>query len=83
MRVNCEIDFLDRKLVLACDDDFMQDFSGVRANDVSAEKGVMGGDKNTVHLVSASGVESWPELSKQEVAQRLMAELARRLGAKS
>ena len=53
------------------------------ANDVSAEKGVMGGDKNTVHLVSASGVESWPELSKQEVAQRLMAELARRLGAKS
>ena len=53
------------------------------ANDVSADKGVMGGDKNTVHLVSASGVESWPELSKQEVAQRLMAELARRLGAKS
>ena len=53
------------------------------ANDVSAEKGVMGGDKNTVHLVSASGVESWPELSKQDVAQRLMAELARRLGAKS
>jgi phosphopantothenoylcysteine decarboxylase / phosphopantothenate---cysteine ligase len=53
------------------------------ANDVSAEKGVMGGDKNTVHLVSASGVESWPELSKQDVAQRLLAELARRLGAKS
>jgi phosphopantothenoylcysteine decarboxylase/phosphopantothenate--cysteine ligase len=53
------------------------------ANDVSADKGVMGGDKNTIHLVSASGVESWPELSKQEVAQRLMAELARRLGAKS
>ncbi len=53
------------------------------ANDVSAEKGVMGGDKNTVHLVSASGVESWPELDKSEVARRLMEEFARRLGPKS
>jgi phosphopantothenoylcysteine decarboxylase/phosphopantothenate--cysteine ligase len=53
------------------------------ANDVSADKGVMGGDKNTVHLVSASGVESWPELDKAEVARRLMEDLARRLGAKA
>jgi phosphopantothenoylcysteine decarboxylase/phosphopantothenate--cysteine ligase len=53
------------------------------ANDVSAENGVMGGDKNTVHLVSASGVESWPELDKGEVARRLMEDFARRLGAKS
>ncbi len=53
------------------------------ANDVSAEKGVMGGDRNTVHLVSASGVESWPELDKSEVARRLMEDFARRLGAKS
>ncbi len=53
------------------------------ANDVSADKGVMGGDRNTVHLVSASGVESWPELDKSEVARRLMADFARRIGAKS
>ncbi len=53
------------------------------ANDVSADKGVMGGDKNTVHLVSAAGVESWPELDKQEVARRLMEDFTRRLGAKS
>lgn len=49
------------------------------ANDVSKERGVFGGDKNTVHLVSASGVESWGLLSKQDVAQRLMAQLAAQL----
>jgi phosphopantothenoylcysteine decarboxylase/phosphopantothenate--cysteine ligase len=47
------------------------------ANDVSAETGVMGGDSNTVHLVSASGVETWPTLSKTEVARKLV----ERLGA--
>src|SRR5262245_14691352 len=52
------------------------------ANDVSAEKGVMGSERNMVHLVSASGVESWPELDKREVARRLMEDFARRLGAK-
>jgi phosphopantothenoylcysteine decarboxylase/phosphopantothenate--cysteine ligase len=52
------------------------------ANDVSAEKGVMGGERNLVHLVSASGVESWPEMDKREVARRLMEDFARRLGAK-
>jgi phosphopantothenoylcysteine decarboxylase/phosphopantothenate--cysteine ligase len=53
------------------------------ANDVSADKGVMGGMRNTVHVVSASGVESWPELDKREVARRLMEDFARRLGAKA
>ncbi|MGL4525723.1 MAG: bifunctional phosphopantothenoylcysteine decarboxylase/phosphopantothenate--cysteine ligase CoaBC [Aestuariivirga sp.] len=46
------------------------------ANDVSAGKGVFGGDRNEVHLVSAAGVESWPNLSKAEVATRLMDRLA-------
>jgi len=49
------------------------------ANDVSPATGVMGGDANTVHLVSLQGVESWPILPKDEVAQRLVADLARRL----
>jgi phosphopantothenoylcysteine decarboxylase/phosphopantothenate--cysteine ligase len=48
----------------------------VVANDVSADKGVFGGDRNEVHLVSAAGVESWPSLSKAEVAARLMDRLA-------
>jgi phosphopantothenoylcysteine decarboxylase/phosphopantothenate--cysteine ligase len=50
------------------------------ANDVSASSGVFGGDRNTVHLVSKSGVEDWPAMSKQDVADRLMAKLAAMLG---
>jgi phosphopantothenoylcysteine decarboxylase/phosphopantothenate--cysteine ligase len=49
------------------------------ANDVSTASGVMGGDENTVHLVSAGGVETWPKLRKEDVARRLVTELARRL----
>lgn len=41
------------------------------ANDVSPESGVMGGDLNTVHLISESGQEDWPLLPKQAVAERL------------
>jgi phosphopantothenoylcysteine decarboxylase/phosphopantothenate--cysteine ligase len=51
------------------------------ANDVSAAGGVMGGDRNTVHLVTAQGVESWPTQSKDEVAWRLVARIAAALGA--
>ena len=46
------------------------------ANDVGAEGGVMGGDRNTVHLVSRQGVEDWPTLDKAEVARRLIAHCA-------
>ena len=49
------------------------------ANDVSPATGVMGGDANTVHLVSDQGVESWPTLPKEQVAQRLVAEIAKRI----
>ena len=34
------------------------------ANDVSPETGVMGGDRNTVHIVTRDGVESWSEMDK-------------------
>lgn len=49
------------------------------ANDVSSESGVFGSDSNTVHLVSASGVEDWPQMSKDDVARRLMERLAQML----
>jgi phosphopantothenoylcysteine decarboxylase / phosphopantothenate---cysteine ligase len=42
------------------------------ANDVSAKTGIMGGGRNRVHVISAEGVDSWPDLSKEEVAARLM-----------
>jgi phosphopantothenoylcysteine decarboxylase/phosphopantothenate--cysteine ligase len=46
------------------------------ANDVSPATGIMGGDKNTVHLITASGTEDWPELAKTEVGTRLAARIA-------
>jgi len=48
----------------------------ILANDVSPETGIMGGDENTVHLVTADGVESWPPQSKDAVAQALIARIA-------
>ncbi len=51
------------------------------ANDVSPQSGVMGGDRNTVHLVTDNGVESWPSQSKDEVARALIARVAEALGA--
>jgi len=48
----------------------------ILANDVSAATGVMGGDSNTVHLVTARAVESWPPQSKEEVARALVARIA-------
>jgi phosphopantothenoylcysteine decarboxylase/phosphopantothenate--cysteine ligase len=51
------------------------------ANDVSPASGVMGGDANTVHLVSNAGVESWPTMAKEQVAQQLVAHFATLLGA--
>jgi phosphopantothenoylcysteine decarboxylase/phosphopantothenate--cysteine ligase len=46
------------------------------ANDVSPQSGVMGGDRNTVHLVTASGVESWPPQSKEDVARELVSRIS-------
>jgi phosphopantothenoylcysteine decarboxylase/phosphopantothenate--cysteine ligase len=40
------------------------------ANDVSGD--VMGGDRNQVHLITATKQESWPEMAKAEVARRLV-----------
>jgi phosphopantothenoylcysteine decarboxylase/phosphopantothenate--cysteine ligase len=48
----------------------------ILANDVSPQSGVMGGDRNTITLVRASGVEAWPPQSKDEVASRLVARIA-------
>ena len=44
------------------------------ANDVSGD--VMGGSRNRVHLITAEGVEDWPEASKGEVARRLVERIA-------
>ena len=46
------------------------------ANDVSAGSGVFGGDHNRVQIVTAGGIESWPDMTKQAVARQLMERLA-------
>ena len=52
------------------------------ANDVSPATGVMGGDRNTVHLLTSGGVESWPEMSKADVARKIIERAAEQLIAK-
>ncbi|TNM66345.1 bifunctional phosphopantothenoylcysteine decarboxylase/phosphopantothenate--cysteine ligase CoaBC [Aliirhizobium smilacinae] len=49
------------------------------ANDVSPETGVMGGNRNRVKIISAQGIDEWPDLSKEEVAERLAALIASKL----
>jgi phosphopantothenoylcysteine decarboxylase/phosphopantothenate--cysteine ligase len=66
-------------------DDLMENAQGklrrknadwIVANDVSKETGIMGGDENEIHLITAAGVEDWPRLDKQEVARRLALRIA-------
>jgi len=47
------------------------------ANDVSGD--VMGGHRNRVHLITTDRVEDWPETSKEEVAQHLIARVSEAL----
>lgn len=47
------------------------------ANAVSGD--VMGGERNRVHLVTADGVEDWPEMGKDEVARRLVERMSTEL----
>jgi phosphopantothenoylcysteine decarboxylase/phosphopantothenate--cysteine ligase len=53
------------------------------ANDVSPATGVMGGDRNTVHLLTRDGndidVDSWPVMTKEQVATELVAKIAKAL----
>jgi len=52
----------------------------ILANDVSPETGIMGGSENAVTLISADGVDVWPRMGKSQVAERLAAAIAARLG---
>jgi phosphopantothenoylcysteine decarboxylase/phosphopantothenate--cysteine ligase len=51
------------------------------ANDVSPATGVMGGDRNTVHLLTRDGaeisVDSWPVMTKEQVATELVSRIAK------
>jgi len=51
----------------------------ILANDVSPATGIMGGAENAVTLVSADCEETWPRMTKAEVARRLAARIAEAL----
>jgi phosphopantothenoylcysteine decarboxylase/phosphopantothenate--cysteine ligase len=51
-----------------------KDADWIVANDVSGD--VMGGDSNSIHIVTRTGVESWETMPKAEVAQRLATRIA-------
>jgi phosphopantothenoylcysteine decarboxylase/phosphopantothenate--cysteine ligase len=57
------------------------------ANDVSPATGVMGGDRNTVHLITRKdgeiAVDSWPVMTKEQVAIELVAHIAKSVTGKS
>ena len=46
------------------------------ANDVSPATGTFGGERNTVHLITAEGVQAWPTLQKDKVAMQLAGAIA-------
>ena len=50
------------------------------ANDVSAATGIMGGAENKVSIITGTGGEDWPRLSKEETARRLARRIADALG---
>ncbi|PDT53808.1 MULTISPECIES: bifunctional phosphopantothenoylcysteine decarboxylase/phosphopantothenate--cysteine ligase CoaBC [Sinorhizobium] len=49
------------------------------ANDVSPATGIMGGDRNRVKLIARDGTEEWPEMGKDEVADKLASLIAAKL----
>jgi phosphopantothenoylcysteine decarboxylase/phosphopantothenate--cysteine ligase len=49
------------------------------ANDVSPQTGIMGGKRNSVAIISRDGVDRWPEMAKDEVAEKLVALIVARL----
>jgi phosphopantothenoylcysteine decarboxylase/phosphopantothenate--cysteine ligase len=57
----------------------------ILANDVSPALGVMGGDRNTIHLLTRDGaeidVDSWPVMTKEQVASELVARIVSQVGA--
>jgi phosphopantothenoylcysteine decarboxylase/phosphopantothenate--cysteine ligase len=48
----------------------------ILANDVSPGSGTFGGAENSIHLIDETGVEDWPRMTKEQVAERLANRIA-------
>ncbi len=53
----------------------------ILANDVSPQTGIMGGDRNTIQLITAQSIEPWPPQSKEDAAAMLIARAAKEIAA--
>ncbi len=53
------------------------------ANDVSPATGIMGGERNMVHLITKDATEDWPDMDKRDVGQRLVVRIAETLKGKA
>ncbi len=49
-----------------------KDCDWIIANDVAPASGTFGGDRNTVHLITADSADAWPSLAKRDVGRRLV-----------
>ena len=54
----------------------------ILANDVSPATGIMGGDRNTIQLVTAKDFEPWPPQTKEDVSAMLIARIAKEIATK-
>ena len=52
------------------------------ANNVAHARSVMGGERNAIHLVMEDKIEDWPEMTKQQVAEKLIARVVEHLNAR-
>ena len=52
-----------KRLTKACD--------WIIANDISTGSTNMGGENNTVHLITSNGAENWPRMTKVEIANKI------------
>ena len=48
----------------------------IGANDVRPQTGIMGGEENAVHVITADSCESWPRMQKTQVACQLADRIA-------
>jgi len=48
----------------------------ILANDVAPGTATFGGEENRIHLITAEGVDDWPQMTKAEVAERLCRQIA-------
>lgn len=63
----------EKRIVKGCD--------WILANDVSSNTESLGGDLNTVHLITPAGNTSWPTIHKHKIAEKLAEQISEYISA--